>query len=266
MGVQGPLARSATDLEMLFDVVAGPDRRRSHRMAARPAGGPTPAARRLPRGGHAPAVARATVGRDAGARSTSSPRPLATPAHTVGEAMPDVDHDAYLRDYLTLLSTIMIQGQSRGQREAGQRDGCSTRATRRSPRGVRPDARCTRVHGCARPPRDGAGRVASFFVDWDVLVCPTALDVAFPHQSGDANLRTMSVDDRPVPYWQNLVYPMWAIFAGQPATAFPAGRGTAGSAARAAGDRAVPRGSHHDAFRPAARARVARLRRPPAFA
>lgn len=31
------------------------------------------------------------------------------------------------------------------------------------------------------------------------------------------------VDDRSVPYQHNIVYPMWPIFAGLPATAFPAG-------------------------------------------
>jgi amidase len=61
-----------------------------------------------------------------------------------------------------------------------------------------------------------------------VLVCPTALDVAFPHQTDPPNDRVLHVDDEVVPYWNNLVYPMWAIFAGQPATALPAGRSSAG--------------------------------------
>ena len=61
-----------------------------------------------------------------------------------------------------------------------------------------------------------------------MLVCPTALDAAFTHQSDPQNERTLDVDDRSVPYMLNIVYPMWAIFAGLPATAFPAGLNTQG--------------------------------------
>lgn len=38
----------------------------------------------------------------------------------------------------------------------------------------------------------------------------------------------LHVDGRTVPYMLNIVYPMWAIFTGQPATAFPAGRNPEG--------------------------------------
>jgi amidase len=38
----------------------------------------------------------------------------------------------------------------------------------------------------------------------------------------------LTLDDTDVPYMLNIVYPMWAIFTGQPATAFPAGLSTTG--------------------------------------
>jgi amidase len=63
----------------------------------------------------------------------------------------------------------------------------------------------------------------AFFTEWDVCVCPTILDSAFPHQDLPFNERVLDIDGRPVPYGRNLVYPMWAILPGQPATAFPAG-------------------------------------------
>ena len=62
-----------------------------------------------------------------------------------------------------------------------------------------------------------------FFTEWDILVCPSALDAAFPHQTGPLDGRTLSVDDRTVPYAMNMAYPMIPILPGQPATAFPAG-------------------------------------------
>ena len=61
-----------------------------------------------------------------------------------------------------------------------------------------------------------------------MLVCPTALDAAYPHQTGPQSERVHAIDGRTVPYMLNIVYPMWAIFAGQPATAFPAGLNAAG--------------------------------------
>src|SRR3989475_487041 len=48
MGVQGPLARSAEDLELALDVLAGPDTGGRYRLAARAAGGAPHAARRVP--------------------------------------------------------------------------------------------------------------------------------------------------------------------------------------------------------------------------
>ena len=72
------------------------------------------------------------------------------------------------------------------------------------------------------------GAWRAFFADWDVLVGPITLDAAFPHQSGNVFERTLRIDDRDVPYMMNLAYPMLAIFAGQPATAFPAGLNAAG--------------------------------------
>ncbi len=54
------------------------------------------------------------------------------------------------------------------------------------------------------------------------------LDAAFPHQTGEFAARTLLIDNEPVPYLLNIVYPMWAIFAGQPSTAFPGGLNRAG--------------------------------------
>ena len=68
----------------------------------------------------------------------------------------------------------------------------------------------------------------AFFKDWDVLIGPMTLDAAFEHQTGAWNERTLRIDNETVPYGLNLVYPMWAIFAGQPSTAFPAGLNRAG--------------------------------------
>lgn len=227
MGVQGPLARSAVDLELLFDVVTGPV-----------VGEETAWQLHLPAARHdrladfrvaiMPALSLAQPSADMQRKVDELASFLGNAGAHVAEAMPDVDHAAYHRDYLTLLSAMMSQGQSREEREQAARERIATGdpALAAEAYGLTLDAH-ELLSVLARRER---ARVAwrAFFVDWDVIVCPTALDVAFPHQTGDFNLRTLSVDGRTVPYGDNLVYPMWAIFAGQPATAFPAGTGSAG--------------------------------------
>ena len=50
-----------------------------------------------------------------------------------------------------------------------------------------------------------------------MLICPTALDAAFEHQTGDTRTkRTLTTLDleQQAPYVSNLVFPMWAIHAG----------------------------------------------------
>ena len=116
MGVQGPLARSARDLELLFDVVSGPvvgeavgwrldlpparhDRLADFRVAIMP-----PLALAQPSAAMQGKVEElAAFLRGAGA--------------TVGEAMPTL-HDGYFHDYGTLLTAITTQAQSREEREA----------------------------------------------------------------------------------------------------------------------------------------------------
>ena len=221
MGVQGPLARSALDLELLFDVVAGPE-------VGEDAGWQLalPAARheRLAdfRIAIMPALTFVQPSAAMQARVDELAAFVGRAGATVREAMPAIDADAYFRDYLVLLSMLTSQGQPRAEREgraALMRGGDLVTAALAD--GLVLDA----YDLLALLGRRGVAQAAwrSFFADWDVLVCPTALDAAFEHQSGPQEARTLPVDDRTVPYMLNIAYPMWAIFAGQPATAFPAG-------------------------------------------
>ncbi len=146
----------------------------------------------------------------------------------VEEAMPELDHEAYFRDYLTLLMLITSLGQDPVEREArvhelADRDNIMATA----------EVAALTLSAAGYLELLGRREIArrawhTFFADWDVLVCPTALDAAFSHQTGPQDDRVLPVDERSVPYMLNIVYPMWAIFAGHPATAFPAGRNSAG--------------------------------------
>ena len=120
MAVQGPLARSATDLELLFDVVAGPDALEADRR-----GGST-----FPR--------RATIGWPTSGsrscrrcrsrsrrprcrrRSTSSRRCCRAAARRSARRCPTIDHESYFRDYMTVLIAITSQAQPRERARGGR--------------------------------------------------------------------------------------------------------------------------------------------------
>ena len=222
MAVQGPLARSAVDLELLFDVIAGPvlgedagwrlalpparhDRLRDFRVAVMP----TP-----------PWV---RPSQDMQGKVDELAQYLGRQGARVTKAMPELDFDRYLRDYLCLLMVQMSVARSREQREARAKTLAVSQNfmfAALAP-GLTLDAAGLIVLLKRREEARAAWR--RFFQDFDVLVGPTTLDVAFPHQVGSFETRTLLGDDERVPYYSNIIYPMWAIFAGQPATAFPAG-------------------------------------------
>lgn len=222
MGVQGPLARSAEDLELLFDVIAGPGEGEDAgwRLALPPARHDTLAGFRV---AVMPPLGLAQPSRAMAAKVDELASFLSDAGVAVAEAMPEVDHQAYFEDYLTLLGALLSQGRARADRErmAATMHASGDPQLVLQAAGLTLDAEGLLSLLQRREHVRAAWR--TFFGSWDVLVAPTILDVAFPHQPGPFPGRTVQVDERTVPYGLQLVYPMWAIFAGQPATAFPAG-------------------------------------------
>jgi amidase len=225
MGVQGPLARSAVDMEMLFDVVAGPGigERVGWRLDLPPARGEQLSDLRV---AIMPTLDIVQPSADMHAKVDELAVFLDKAGATVGEAMPDIDRSAYLNDYLTLLAVITSLGESRSEREKMASETAGTDLMAAMATGYTIDAMDYVMLLGRRESSRAAWR--EFFNDWDVLVCPSALDAAFKHQSGPQSERMLALDDTEVPYMLNIVYPMWAIFTGQPATAFPAGLNSAG--------------------------------------
>ncbi len=227
MGVQGPLARSAVDLELLFDVVIGPHEGED---VAWRLDLPAPRHQRLAefRVAIMPPKSLVQPSADVQAKVDELASFLGRAGAHVAEAMPELDDDSYFRDYLTLLTVLTSLGQDTAERDAridGLRGRDDVLATAQVAGFTLDAPGYLELLGRREVARRAWHR---FFLDWDVLVCPTALDVAFPHQTGPQEDRVLSVDDRSVPYPLNIVYPMWAIFAGQPATAYPAGTGSTG--------------------------------------
>ena len=222
MGVQGPLARSAADLELMFDVVAGPVRLedRAWRLEVPPARHETLDGFRV---AVMPDIPFATPSRAMRASVESLAGFVSDADARVGHAMPSFDAEQYFHDYLATLMLITTQGLSEDhRRSAAERmiaTGDPTEIARA--RGMTMSA----ADFLQLLDRREAARWAwdDFFEEWDVLVCPTAIDAAFPHTEGRFDERTLEIDGETVPYHHMVVYPMWAIFAGQPATAFPGG-------------------------------------------
>jgi amidase len=73
----------------------------------------------------------------------------------------------------------------------------------------------------------------AFFADYDVLLCPAATVVAFPHDTGgtvhaDQLDRRLSVNGKPRPYFDNFMWPSIATCSNLPAAVMPTGRSVGG--------------------------------------
>ena len=230
MGVQGPLARSAEDLELALGVLAGPEvgedvawkvtlppARREHlrdfRVAVLP---PIPW---LPVDEQISAGLQDVAGR------------LAKLGAVVKEIQPDGlgDHREYHGFYRTLLSAVTgarVDAETRRQRIAAFRaagDDLSLAAAR----GLEGSAGDYLLWHGRREQHRAAWR--AFFREWDVLLSPAInvlayphIDRAFPADDSDLTL-TFTVNGRSVPYLHGLCYPALSNVPGQPATAFPVG-------------------------------------------
>ena len=222
LGVQGPLARSMADIELLFDVVAGPGEGEDAgwKLALPPSRHDTLSEFRV---AIMPTIALAQPSLAVQEKVDELAAFLGSSGAKVARAMPALDQRAYFADYMTLLSVMTSQGLSREAREEISREDNpgNDEFLAASLAGFVLDAN---AYIGLLDRREHARAVwREFFTDWDVLVCPTALDVAFEHQTGPHEQRKLDIDGRSVDYGSNIVYPMWAIHAGQPATAFPAG-------------------------------------------
>ena len=230
MGVQGPLARSAEDLELALSVLAGPEVGEDVAWKVT-----LPAARRerladfrvavLPPIPWLPVDEQITAGlQDLAGR-------LARMGAMVKEIQPDGlgDHREYHGFYRTLLSAVTgarVDAETRRQRIATFRaagDDLSLGAAR----GLEGTAGDYLLWNGRREQHRAAWR--AFFREWDVLLAPAINVLAYPHiarawPADDSDLSlTFTVNGRSVPYLHGLCYPALSTVPGQPATAFPVG-------------------------------------------
>ena len=118
MGVQGPMSRSAFDLELLFDVVAGPvvGEDAGWRLQLPPVRGERLADLRV---AVMPALSLARPSSDMQGKVDELASFVAAEGAKVATALPDVDHDVYFRDYLALLTASSDKASGAGRNWTG---------------------------------------------------------------------------------------------------------------------------------------------------
>ena len=230
MGVQGPLARSAEDLELALDVAAGPETGEdvAWRLAIPPA---RRESLREFRVAVLPSVDWMPVDREIAAALDDLASQLGRLGCQVKVAQPAElgDQREHYLLYLTLLSAMTFARVPAAERPPRvevlrTRDDEWSRATQRGVESGAPDY----LGWVAQRERYRAGWRA-FFREWDVLLAPTFFAPPYRHwdkptpPTPESIRKTLDVNGAPVLAELGLFYPSVATLPGQPATAFPYG-------------------------------------------
>ena len=231
IAVCGPLARSADDLALAMDVIAGPQ------PLARPGWKldlPKPEKKSL--ADFRVAVwaddETAPVATEVSDRVSRIADTLARLGATVSDtARPAFDPRQQHETYLTLLQSVMSAGLppdvyaqfEEGARQLDPSDrsqqALMTRAAVMSHREwLRVNNERERLRYVWR----------AFFDEWDVLLCPTLATPAFDHDHGEISERVLKVDSDERPYFEQLFWAGIVIASYLPSTVFPTGTSVAG--------------------------------------
>ncbi|HZP37099.1 MAG TPA: amidase [Methylomirabilota bacterium] len=230
MGVQGPLARSAEDLELALSVLAGPEVGED---VAWKVTLPPPRRERLAdfRVAVMPSIPWVVVDDQISAALADLAGRLAKMGAVVREIQPEGlgDHREYQAFYRTLLSAVTgarVDEETRRRRAQAFRQA-GDELSLGAARGLEGSAGDYLVWNGRREQHRASWR--AFFREWDVLLAPAMNVLAYPHierawppDTSDLTL-TFTINGRAVPYMHGLVYPALSTVPGQPSTAFPVG-------------------------------------------
>ncbi len=227
ISVVGPLARSAEDLALALDVMAGPDTLDDVAWRLE-----LPGPRRTRLRDFRVAVKlddeNAPIEAEYKNRLAEIAQTLARAGATVSNtAEPEIDNKRAWEVYILMLRAATSRRSSDEDVERMQQT-----AIERGPDDPSYLARMAR--GVTLPHRDWlqlhnermAMRLAwdAFFRDWDVLICPAALGPAWPHdQAGERHDRTITVNNREVPTTDQMFWAGYPGLVNLPATVAPIG-------------------------------------------
>lgn len=226
LNVVGPMARSAEDLALALDVVAGPDRFRAPgwTLALPP---PKTRALRGLRVALWPREHGVATSREISDRVQQVGEALARAGAIVSDvARPDIaPADAYTT-YLSLLGSTGLVHLPDEYYAATRRAAEALDARDASPLAV-----LTRARALAH--RDWSDhdetrtryrlRWQAFFADWDVVICPVSATTAYAHDHRPKPERALAVDGVPTPHYAHYFWVGLATLAYLPSTTFPSG-------------------------------------------
>ncbi len=230
IAVVGPLARSAEDLALSMDVVAGA------RDIDRPGWQlnlPRPTKTKLSEFRIAvwPTDERAPVSRDIADRAQSLADQLAKLGANVSDtARPDIDLDQSFVTYNSLLWGVLAAGlpeeeKARNREIRANQSGDAGIAGQLAHFSVQEHAEWA-LHNNHRHILRQAW--AAFFEDWDILLCPQMATTAFPHDQGEYLGRKLKVDNEEQDYFQQIFWAGTITVGHLPSTVFPTGPGSDG--------------------------------------
>jgi amidase len=231
IAVVGPMARSAEDLSLSMDIVAGAD-------PAIAAGWqltlPRPVKTRLqdfrvaiwPGDEHAP------VAREIADRVQQVGDTLARLGATVSDtARPNTDHGANFETYSGLLWAVMSAGLSNDKKQANRDAIASLSADDKSMQAIR-IRESVQEHSNWLRHNNQRNHIRrswkKFFDSWDILICPQMATTAFPHDHGEPMSRVINVDNEEQDYFQQLFWSGTITVAHLPSTVFPTGASSEG--------------------------------------
>ena len=226
LSVCGPLARSAEDLHVALDIMAGPADRES--LAWR---------LQLPAADFSdlselriavwPTDDMAPVSREIADRVETAATTLAGLGATVSDkARPDIDFITAHQNYQTLLTSVMSASMKPPAVVKAQEIADSLEPDDMSSEAVAARARVLSHRDWLRTNyRREKLRLAwgRFFEDWDILICPQMATTAFPHDHLPFDQRTIAVDGVEQPYFQQVWWAGMVVNAYLPSTVFPTG-------------------------------------------
>jgi amidase len=229
--VLGPLARTAGDLALALDVLAGPDERKAiaYRLSLPPPRHERLSEFRVVVIDNHPLLPVSAEIRDALNRLSDSLANAGAKISRASPLFPDPVQSA--RIYMTLLVSFVSQGMSPESYQHMQQVVASLPPEDNSLGVLRTRATVLSHH-------DWLAAIAvrarlrkqwrELFREYDVVLCPIMPTVAFPHDHSDQEQRHITIDGQQVIYMDQTVWPGVATLPGLPATVVPFGRSQAG--------------------------------------
>ncbi len=226
LNVVGPMARSAEDLVLALDVVAGPDRFQSSgwRLAL-----PPPRARTL-RGLRVaiwPMEDSVPTSAEISDRVQEVGEVLARAGAIVSDlARPEIPPRESHHTYLSLLGSAGLVNLPDEYYSVSQRAAAELNVNDESPLAVLTRARVLDHRSWSD--RDEARtsfrlRWRAFFNDWDVVICPISATTAYKHDHRPKHERVVAVDTARTSHYEHYFWVGLATVAYLPSTAFPCG-------------------------------------------